>query len=51
MCILNQACYGQKFGVRGVGFGLGAGALNMVSIIRKAYSHNTKYKTALKKFS
>ena len=28
--IYCKACYGQKFGVRGVGFGLGAGALNMV---------------------
>ena len=27
--IYCKACYGQKFGVRGVGFGLGAGALNM----------------------
>ena len=28
--IYCKACYGHKFGVRGVGFGLGAGALNMV---------------------
>ena len=54
--IYCKACYGQKFGVRGVGFGLGAGALNMVRgtrfpdvppfsflkqrNIRKVYSHN-----------
>ena len=28
--IYCKACYGHKFGVRGVGFGMGAGALNMV---------------------
>ena len=28
--IYCKACYGHKFGVKGVGFGIGAGALNMV---------------------
>ena len=39
--IYCKACYGHKFGVRGVGFGIGGGALNMVR------GTNAKFQTNL----